>query len=548
MAPTTAATTSDPVTASTTTLGATASTIVPPPSGPIVIAESAEEIGVQIGGSPLPFTLNPFLVGDWWRLSTRLDPLLFGGAWEPGAGGEPVADLVESLPDPTNGTAQRSADGSVTLSYRIRSDASWADGMPVSSDDFELTLRILQEDTLQIRDDWKAWHEGVGGFEVVSDTEFRVTMAEPLTRYRHLFPVVVPAHVVDVDTFAEEWTNTLWPSAGSLRLVSFERMAAPLAGVMVLEPNPTAPGTRGVPDGLVINFYQRDERGDSLAVEAFLTGEADLLGPAAAGSGPHVLDRLIGDAAVASSPPSIWEALFLQSGPKRLEVNPNSQLDNSLARHAVARALLGDTSGVPGQRITSLVEYFVPGAENPAGGWSSERTPKNRFGAIPLVYETTDGELTMEIARGVKPFLESAGFEVDLRFDHDASAAFARFGDGAFEAFAVRQVRLPGSVALLEYFDALSSSRAGFPDLWPDPSLAAAFRTALDGFAGELDPDGRLQLLIEAEEILVEAMFLVPLVTRSGERWVYHADGVVGPGDYETAEGFLANFTEWHRP
>ena len=153
VAPTTAATTSDPVTASTTTLGATASTIVPPPSGPIVIAESAEEIGVQIGGSPLPFTLNPFLAGDWWRLSTRLDPLLFGGAWEPGAGGEPVADLVESLPDLTNGTAQRSADGSVTLSYRIRSDARWADGMPVSSDDFELTLRILQEDALQIRDD-----------------------------------------------------------------------------------------------------------------------------------------------------------------------------------------------------------------------------------------------------------------------------------------------------------------------------------------------------------------------------------------------------------
>jgi ABC-type transport system substrate-binding protein len=527
----------------TTTTAITTTTTQPDLDGPFVIAENAEQIGVQIGGASTPFSLNPFIAAGW-SLPSDLDPLLFGGAWRPGPDGDPVPDIVESLPHPEDGTAVVGADGSLLLTYRIRPDARWDDGTPVTSADFALTLQIVQDPDLPIVSGQRDLHETITDLETVSDSEFTVTMGPPFTMYRHLFPVVVPAHAVDPTTFAEDWSETLWPSAGRMRLVSFERFSAPVAGVMTLKPNREHPDAPSI--GIRIDFYQRDDRGDSIALEAFLDGDADVLSSYAFDWWHQ--DEIAEAGEIASSPPTIWEVLFLQPGPQRLAANPESQVELVSIRRAINAALLGQhTEDLPGDRITSLVEYFLPGIDAP-DAWGSTLLGSAPIGPIPLVYESTNGDTTMQIGQAVEPLLEAAGFDIELRFDGDSQAAFERFGEGDFEAFAIRLVRLPGSTALYDLFDAFGGEQEWFPDVWPDAESRDEFRAALDAFAAELDPDARIAHLIDAELVLVGAMTVIPLVTREREQWAFHPDRIIGPADYDGQGGFYANVSEWQRP
>lgn len=542
------ATTSAPTTTSTTSIAVTTSaepttsTSTVDPSGTIVVAESAHEIGVQMTGNPTPFSLNP-LIAEGWGLLGDLRPLLFAGAWKPGPDGEPRADLVTALPHPDDATAVVAPDGLLRLTYRIRPDARWDDGTPVTSADFETTLRILQDPELPIVADMRDMHATVSTFESASSQEFSVSLAPPFTMYRHLFPVVVPSHVVDTATFATDWVETAWSSAGPMRLVSFEQSQAPIAGVMTFEANPAHPNAPVV--GLRIDFYQRDDHGDSLAIPAFLRGEADILGSDAFDWWRR--DEIAELASVVPAPPAIWEALFIQPGAQRLQVNPDSGVDLQSTRRAINAALLGpQTDSLPGDRITSLTEYFLPGVDGP-DAWGSTLLGPAVIGPVPLVYESTNGDITVQIGQAIEPLLEEAGFAVELRFAGDAQAAFIRFGDGDFETFAIRLVRQPGSVALFELLRVLTGDDDWFPDVWPDEASRSAFRTALDGFAAEPDPDARIDHLIDAELALVGAMTVIPLVTREGEHWAYHPDRVTGPTAYD-GEGFYSTISSWRRP
>ena len=152
----------------------------------------------------------------------------------------------------------------------------------------------------------------------------------------------------------------------------------------------------------------------------------------------------------------------------------------------------------------------------------------------------------MQIGRAIKPRLEAVGFDVELRFDPDVSGSFSRFFQGEFEAFAIRLSRTPGSIGLFDLFENLTVD--DFPNVWPDDTSREAFMGALDRFADELDPAARLQHLIDAEQALVDAMTIVPLVTRESEAWAYHADRIIGPTDYPVAGAFLAGLTDWDRP
>ncbi|MDK1292954.1 MAG: ABC transporter substrate-binding protein, partial [Actinomycetota bacterium] len=67
---------------------------------------------------------------------------------------------------------------------------------------------------------------------------FRLTT--PDTTYERLFEWVLPAHIIDPDTFLDDWNDRLWPSAGPFRFVSWDIPTARLTepSIIVLERNP----------------------------------------------------------------------------------------------------------------------------------------------------------------------------------------------------------------------------------------------------------------------------------------------------------------------
>ena len=167
-------------------------------------------------------------------------------------------------------------------------------------------------------------------------------------------------------------------------------------------------------------------------------------------------------------------------------------------------------------------------------------------------YTTTSGMLTMDIANEVIDLLDAAGF--DTTADFGTRDAFEVFNDGEFEMFALRLVRTPGTEGLGGLFEVFradaprSEEFPGFPDVWgPNVEGADAFSRMLDEFKAELDPDRRIDLLIRAEDVLVENMIIIPLVKRNGDAWAFHDDRITGPTAIDLHNAWLANLHEWRR-
>jgi peptide/nickel transport system substrate-binding protein len=85
-----------------------------------------------------PHTLNPLLHNDY--NSYELDNLVYSMLLQQDATGHLVPDLATVVPSPQNG--QISRDG-LRITYRLRHDARWQDGRPVTSLDVAFTYRAI---------------------------------------------------------------------------------------------------------------------------------------------------------------------------------------------------------------------------------------------------------------------------------------------------------------------------------------------------------------------------------------------------------------------
>ena len=96
------------------------------------------------------------------------------------------------------------------LTYRIKKQAVWSDGKPVTADDFIFTLD-------SIRDPGNATNSARSGFEFVTESvrvdakTFTLRFSRPYPNWEALFPVVLPKHVLqghDLDqVFRDEIAN-----------------------------------------------------------------------------------------------------------------------------------------------------------------------------------------------------------------------------------------------------------------------------------------------------------------------------------------------------
>ncbi len=105
-------------------------------------------------------------------------------------------------------------DKTVVIDYRLRSDLTWSDGEPLTAEDVAYTHRILTEGC-QVEADGSILDSSFQGcvyltgnrlgidqvtdFEVVGDTEFRVTLASFYPNWRRLYGPVLAAHAYGED-------------------------------------------------------------------------------------------------------------------------------------------------------------------------------------------------------------------------------------------------------------------------------------------------------------------------------------------------------------
>jgi len=94
---------------------------------------------------------------------------------------------------------ETAADGTVTYNHKIRDDAVWSDGTPVTSTDFETMLNVYLEggaDAYVYLLVSRQGYDIITSFNIINDKEFNYTTDGFFAGYKASFDQLMPAHII----------------------------------------------------------------------------------------------------------------------------------------------------------------------------------------------------------------------------------------------------------------------------------------------------------------------------------------------------------------
>ncbi|HUG74278.1 MAG TPA: ABC transporter substrate-binding protein, partial [Acidimicrobiia bacterium] len=526
----------EPTTVTTTTTLSTTTTTEAPgavPDRPVY--GGVVRMGVDLD---YPFgtdiSLNPF--ADH-RVAPVLARLVTPGAFrvDP-ATGDLIPSLVESIPTVANGGVVVGANGVVTVSYRIREDAAWEDGTPITVTDFIFTHELLREHLsgTGLPNDVSALVASITG----EGGDVVVTLTRPDPRYLLLFEWVLPAHAVDPDTFETEWTERLWLSGGPFRFVSFDAAAGAGEVLAIFERNPNYWEER-LPylDGIeVVRLGSAFDGIDPVNASVTLVrdGTVDMV----AGYGfPFPAEPMLRSAVevgldLGAHYDGIIEFMLVQSDPKRLEHNPSSRNGDPEYRRAllsaISRQALASATG--GQAFTSISAVGFPAWDH--DGWvvyddvpSSQAFIEQLEAAPVAVFYSTTGGLTIDIGDEIVRQLTALGWDATAEYGGFDPLLSGDFDIGALRGVSTGPAGL-GGLELLTWLDPFGAEtlfdwrRAG--------TVAAEYRELVAEANAELDRARLQELMRAAEQVLIDAAVVYPLTYRQATFNPFWPDRVGG--------------------
>jgi peptide/nickel transport system substrate-binding protein len=119
-----------------------------------------------------------------------------------------------TAPSTTTTTTPPECPDVFCVRYHIDPDAAWADGTPVTSEDFAFTVEILTEADLDITVAKRAGYNVISGYQKVDDKTFLAIFSEIYTPWKNLFDVVLPAHELKGKPFATVWDEGITLGSG----------------------------------------------------------------------------------------------------------------------------------------------------------------------------------------------------------------------------------------------------------------------------------------------------------------------------------------------
>jgi peptide/nickel transport system substrate-binding protein len=241
----------------------------------------------------------------------------------------------------------------VTLTYHIRPQARWSDGVPVTAADFVFTHAALLKLASSLPQSERAQLEHVQRVTAVGTKTVRVTLREPFSGWQALFPNVLPQHVLQGADLSKIWVERVDdPKTGEpigdgpFLVESLERSKA-----LTLTRNPQYWGAHlARVDRLVLRYGFED------AVDSLMRGDLDMAffmpAPSAARFRNEPAFRVV-------SPPSAgYEHLAMRLGPGGHPALRNPLVRRALAygidRAAIVRAVAGPRE--PLQSVVFLVQ------------------------------------------------------------------------------------------------------------------------------------------------------------------------------------------------
>ena len=447
-----------------------------------------------------------------------------------------------------------------TVSCRIREDASWSDGTPITADDFEFTYETIMspdnaETVLSV-----TGYENITGFEVVSPTEFRMVFDGPYAAYRDLWAgttsTILPAHALEGWDFNTDWN---------------ECICVPETG----EPIGSGP--------FLVESFTPDQEVTLVKNDAYWDGEANLdeVVFVPTPDADAELNALDGDDVQVVYP---QETSQLR---QRLEAIDGVNLETGLGLSWEHLDLLVTAPGLDDLAVRRAIATALPRqdvVDNVARPVDDDATVQDNSIYVPTQDEYEPNWELYSAAGDVdeaNAMLDAAGWTrtgdvrsrdgVELRFTIGTTAGDVGresteqiIQDRLAEIGIVVEIDNVGESAFFDRVDAFEYPMAIFAnDSSPDPSwVNAVYPTdapfngtqqsneqvdaLLEQANGETDPDARAALLNTADSIMAEEVVaVIPLYQKPAH--LAFLDSVSGLQLNVTIDGFTWNIEEWER-
>jgi len=325
---------------------------------------------VIIADDQFPPTLNPYASGGDNFIVRIIAQAWMAGVWEIDSDTlERTPEVVTKLPTVANGGIVVNPNRTMTITYHIREEAQWSDGVPITADDFAFTIETVLAAEAEAESRSTYTDADIRTYEGEGET-FSVTLRRPTMAHEALFEWLIPKHAVEGTNFAEDWNTTTWPSGGPFTVETFEvRTSVTLVrNENYWKVDPDTSMQLPYLDGVQFVFIPEWEN----LLDAFTLRDVDVIQPPPS---TETLKRLESHsdagAVVGVLPGTVWEHVNFQFDKARLELSPNSCNDNLAFRraimHAIDRAAVADdwASGY-GTAMQSYLAAYTPSVSTDA--------------------------------------------------------------------------------------------------------------------------------------------------------------------------------------
>lgn len=483
-----------------------------------------------------PPTLNPFLRGGDAPATRELVRPMLPALYRLGPGGTRVPWLLEREPSGAD-----VGDVPFSVRLRLRPDARWSDGRPITASDVRFTWRTIMDRRWPVAS--RDGYDRITDVVVESERVARVVFAGPFLRWRDLFSAglgVLPEHALGGKNFSKELSGA-WPvSGGPFSLASYTPGLE-----LVYARNPSAWGGAPLVDRVRVLFVPDP----TTAIQLFRRGDVDVLGPYSA---PDFARRVSEDpdARVTRDAGATWVGLALNtSHPALSDARVRLALVRAIDRAAIVEGLVRD-EGVahedgfvapaqPGAFAALDADTGAATALLEEAGFRAGRDGIRRRAGTELgftIASIASDELADRVLRAVHGQTRALGFDPNL-VGVDADEFWSEWMQGSrFEAALAWMADPPGGAARARY-------ASGFVP--PAGINYSRLRSkALDRALGEADGLGDAGLALVAE-LLAEAVPVIPLyrvrVTAAARRDIHGVEANA------SADGFLASAHAWWR-
>ncbi len=555
----------------TTTAAPETTTTTAAPETTTTTAQNLKDYGgsVTVADDQEPPTLNPFVPGGTNFIVSIVGQSYLSGVQEvDGFTLTLIPEQVTELPTTSNGGVVVNDDGTMTVSYQIRDEVVWADGTPVTGDDYQFTYdTIMDPDLPTIKD----LYDQITSTEVGAKT-FSFTMAAPTAQYELMFNFIIPKHDVEGSDFVNDWNDTMWVSAGPFEFVEWQKgefiKVSRNANYWKID-NITGQ-TLPYLDEVVFRFIPETES----IINAFRAREVDVIQPPPATETIEALQALEPEGAlveVLSGP--VWEHLNFQFGPRRLDRNENSHNENLAYRQAVAHAIdknliVDEILAGQVEPLNSFVEAFSPALST--GAWKQYDynvdtasalvdQAKTELGVDELfaVFSTTsNNDARVKLSELFVGMFNDVGITYENQLEDSQLFFGETFDSGFWDLGEWAWVGSPGFSGLISIFDVFDPEapppdgqnmyRWGTPDSVIIDENTARFAEIRDALNSSVDEEVLVPLIQEGENILADQVVIIPLYARLVTAAVW-ADEVQGFKHNPTDASHTWNMEEWYR-